>query len=796
MYKLLMIARNNIKRQKGDMITFFVLTLFAAFLIFDSASAILGVGRVLDDWYGKTNSPEVILITGDSAEERECIREAFTENTHIADFEATPALLARSWRYRNTKDVDWDEYEFLVESADVDKRMMVHDPENTRLAENEICLPLYLKGSFPIGDTMQIGIGEDIYDFRVAGYMEDPYFCSSLNITIYYVYMAQERIDALMKDHPELEKCRSLIHKGKINDMSGISTIDMEKEITDRYKALIAPYGERNPERDYLGYLSVSWENMKGGASFLSMIVCAIVMLFAVIIIAVAAIIITFSIRNFIRRSMKDTGALEASGYTVRELRGALTVQIALAALTGSLAGILLGIATFGIFGQVVTIVLGLTWNQPLNIPVAVITVLALTGLMILEARWVSRAFKKFTVLDALRGGINAHNYRKNHVRLEKTKLPVSAALSMKDTLGNPGRNIVLAAVACILTLAMLMGFGMYENFGKNTARMAKLLGFETAEIAVDGDRDLGDELRKMEGVASVLGSYGFEPTYISGSKEQTQYTYAVDDMANTINTIIIEGRGPQHENEIMLTAALARDLGVRVGDVVTVKFGSRSAEYLITGTNQRMERMGRTGYMTFAGAERIIPNLNEVHYYVTGEKNVTYDDLKLKIDALAKGKGTSFQTTDVWKNVNNSMGAMAEAMKALCIGIAIITILVVIFVEALIIRAKIIREWRGMGISKAMGATSRELIIQIMLSNMPAIAIGVLAGIALSPWAGSRLTIAILSIFGIEKLPFHIPAGYMAFTGVAILAVALATAGLLGLKVRKINPVQMITEE
>lgn len=61
---------------------------------------------------------------------------------------------------------------------------------------------------------------------------------------------------------------------------------------------------------------------------------------------------------------------------------------------------------------------------------------------------------------------------------------------------------------------------------------------------------------------------------------------------------------------------------------------------------------------------------------------------------------------------------------------------------------------------------------------------------------SGSRLTIAILSLFGIEKIPFHIPAGYMVFTGVAILAVALATAGLLGLRVRRINPVEMITEE
>ena len=40
MYKLFFIARNNMKKQKGDMITFFILTLFAAFLIFDAASAI------------------------------------------------------------------------------------------------------------------------------------------------------------------------------------------------------------------------------------------------------------------------------------------------------------------------------------------------------------------------------------------------------------------------------------------------------------------------------------------------------------------------------------------------------------------------------------------------------------------------------------------------------------------------------------------------------------------------------------------------------------------------------------
>ena len=797
MYKMFFIARNNMKKQKGDMITFFILTLFAAFLIFDAASAILGVGNVLQDRFESTNSPHMLLLTGDSTEELECARKAITENPHVTDFEATPVLFT-IFRYRNAKDGDWDEFEFLIESADVEKRYMVHDPEDTALTGWEISIPLYLQGKFAVGDTMQLGIGSDIYDFRVAGYMEDPYFCSSMNITVYYVYMAREALDILAAEHPELAKDQALICKAVMSGDAGsdYSTVDLEKDITDRYKELIAPYGDANTERNYLNYLSVSWENMKGGSSFLPMIMCALVMLFAVIILVVAMIIITFSIRNFINRSMRDTGALEASGYTVKELRGALTLQIALASLAGSLMGVLLGVATFGVFGQVVSGVLGLSWNQPVNVLAAAATVTALTGIMILDARWVSRAFKKFTVLDALRGGINTHNYRKNHFRLDKTGLPVSATLSLKDALGNPGRNIVLAIVACVLTIAMLMGFGMYDNFGKNPTKMVELLGFEAGEIQVDGDRALGDELRQMEGVQNVLGQYGFEPTYSFYGKESTRRMYAVDDMANTTNTILIEGRMPKYDNEVMVTAALADDLGARVGDVITISFGNRSADYLLTGTHQRMENMGRTGYMTFAGAEKIVPNLNAISYTVTGEKGMTYELLKQKVDAMGAEKDIVYRTLDIWKTTESTIGTMADAMKALCIGITVITILIVVFVEALIIRAKIIREWRGMGINKALGMTSAELIGQIMLSNIPAIAAGVLVGALLASPVCSRVTIAILSLFGIVKLSFSIAGGYIAFTCASIVVVALLTAGLLGLRVRRINPVEMITEE
>ena len=121
MYKLFFIARNNMRKQKGDMITFFILTLFAAFLIFDAVSAVSGLGKVLDDRFAETNGAEMLLLTGDSEEERECAERAMTENAHVADYEATPVANI-TFRYRNAKDAEWDEYQFLIESAETEKR--------------------------------------------------------------------------------------------------------------------------------------------------------------------------------------------------------------------------------------------------------------------------------------------------------------------------------------------------------------------------------------------------------------------------------------------------------------------------------------------------------------------------------------------------------------------------------------------------------------------------------------------------------------------------------------------------
>ena len=100
------------------------------------------------------------------------------------------------------------------------------------------------------------------------------------------------------------------------------------------------------------------------------------------------------------------------------------------------------------------------------------------------------------------------------------------------------------------------------------------------------------------------------------------------------------------------------------------------------------------------------------------------------------------------------------------------------------------------MGMSKALGMTSGQLIAEIMMSNVPTIIVGMLIGTAVSRVAGEKLTVLIFSFFGISHVDFDISFIWMIVTAVGILLVALIASGLSGLKVRSLKPVEMITEE
>ena len=797
MYNLYMIAKNNIKKQKGDMITFFILTCIAALLVFDALSALMGMGKVIDERFAQIGGPHYLLYSHDTPEERACSEQAITEQSCITDYEASDVILM-SAEHKKAGAKDYDQYQFLVRSFDKTPRLMHEIKENASYGEKDIVLPLHMQSTYQIGDTMKLKIGEHVYDFRVADYTSNPYFCSTINLTIHYVFLSDEMFEQLKKDEPELAAAY-VESKGVVDEsyLSGdFTTADLEKNITDRYKELLEPYEKEHPERSYTDYLSVNWQMMRGGSQFVPMIIMSIMLLFAVIIIVIAIVIISFSIQNFIQRNMKNTGILEASGYTVKQLRGALSFQIVSVSLIGSVVGTLLGIATFSGFARVITLAMGLEWNQQINAAIAVLTVLVPVLMIYLVSRLTSRAYKKISVLDALRGGINAHNHKRNLFSFEKTPLPIPLVLSLKETFGSFSRNLVMALIIAIITVSVLIGFGMYENFGQDPVSIIDLFGFENATAIVNSSEDIGQALWDLPEVENVLTMQALDLSVKSEKSESMIYTFIMDDLMHTTNLNLIDGRIAKHENEILMTAAAADDLGVETGDVISIEYAGKEADYLITGTYQRMDRMGRSIYMSFEAAERIMPKSPVLQYWVLAKEGTSFDSLNTQIKKLKQDPDSLFQVEDVARQMEGTMGMIASAMRILCLAISLITVLVVIFVESLVIRARIIRSWNSMGISKALGMTSSQLVSQIQLSNMPAILTGMVVGIVTAPAIGGWMCRIIFSLFGIRRLQFAISPVWMLLSAVGIVGVAFLSAGISGLRVRSLRPVEMIVED
>ena len=801
MYKLFYIAKNNMKKQRSDMITFLILTCISALLIFDCASALVGLGNVLEDRFKEVNGAHVILFNGDSVAETESAKKAFTENSKIIDYEVTPLIYFVS-EYKNAKDDEFSAYSFMAEDYDLQKRIMnVSLPEFDHNVRN-ILLPFNQKNSFDIGDEIQIKMGDDVYSFNVAGYLEDPYFCSTMNITTFYCAMHKDMQEKLLKEHPEAVKAYTA-HKG-IADVEKFakdySTDDLEGEIAEVYKSSIAEYSKLEPDKNYTIYSLINWDMMKGGSMFLPLIAMAIILLFAAIIMVVALIIISFSIKNFIQRNMKNTGIMEAAGYTVKELRWALTIEISLVATVGSIIGIVIGALTFNSFGNIVSSILGVSWNQPVNISVAVCTVIGMILVVFFVSRLISRTYKKISVLDALRGGINTHNYKKNYFPFEKTAFPVPVVLSLKETFGGLGRNILMVFISMILTIAVLAGFGIKENYGDDPESMLKLMGFEMADIQVKNRAggDISEDLRKLPGVKSLLVEIGFEPTVYYNNKKDMVYTYAVDDFENTVNTYMIDGRYPEKENEVMITNGVALDLGIKLGDVIEIEYADRKSNFMVTGINQRVERMGRTVYMLIPGAEKIVPgDLTSVYNYkMIAEDGFDYEMLKSEIENLAKEEDLTLTCNNLKKEMDDTVATVNTSMNAICVIILVLTALIVIFVESLVIRAKLSREWKSLGISKALGQTSLGLMTQIMLTNIPAITVGTVIGTLLSESAGKLFTKAAFSLFAMKEAEFAISGSAILICIIGIISVAIITSFLTGFKVRKLIPVEMIAEE
>ncbi|MCR4989654.1 MAG: FtsX-like permease family protein [Lachnospiraceae bacterium] len=795
MYRYFFIAKNNIKKQKNDMITFFFMSLITGFLLFVSLSYMTGISGVIDAVYEKNHGLDIAYMATTDELTRDKLEEIIKGNPYTGEYEITETMNADSAKYGHVNDRNLSEYPFLFVSYDNDYKIQKISVDTTGLHGNDILIPIRLSTEFATGDILHLEIGDNKYDLKVAGYVEDSLFCSPMNMGEHLVYISDDMYRNILFENSSSVYLRDY-HKVRVTKDAIRKRVDTN-EVCDLVFAEMNDWTSeyRNTHPDYKGAINngVPYVMLHGSAMILPLMFIAIVFVFALIIFIISMVIIHFSVKNFIMTNMKNTAIMEASGYTVRELVIILLTQLVSVAALGSLCGVILGALSIEKMSVIILLTLGLPWKQPISTPVAISTIIGMGGLVGALTLLIGREYNKTTVLEALRGGINAHNFKRNFFPFEKSPFSVAVTLSLKETFGRFKNQIGVLFIVMLLSASTLIGLGIADTFSDDDT-VINMAGVDYADSMISGDRAMADKLDTMTSVDFQYGEQwqAFNYTSLKVRKDQNITTRCFSDTSNIKGISMAEGRMPVHSNEIMFATNAANRMKVGVGDSVVAKMGTREETYIVTGLCQVINNLGMMSYMTVEGAEKLTGTMKGFSYSVFLKKGYTLKDFEKEI----KETYPDIEVTDFKESVQGIIGVVKLGIKAVALVIGILTSLIVAFVESLIIRTQITRSWRNLGVSKALGYTSRQLIFQTMLSNIPVVILGMIPGVMAASFFGGKVLTLMFSIFGFKKAQFFINPQTYVIAIILILGIAMLTSAFIGRRIKVLEPVKMITEE
>lgn len=793
MYRYYFMAKNNIRKQKSDMLTFFILTFIASALIFISASFLIETGDVVDTAMKNINAADILFLMSDDDTAEAKISEIIKGNPDVTGYEATKYLDANG-KYRRKGDKKWTEYAFNIASYEDERNIQKISWPLSRLHGDKAVIPVSLSTDFAIGDIIEIKIGDNIYPLKVGGYNEDNIYCSPMNMGKYLIYVSEKIYNRIEFENPDKAfKCK--VVKTNLSDQAKEAGKDDEKisdDLFNEFNDWYIAYCKKHPGYGLSKINFLPAGLMKTASLILPLIFIALVLAFAVIIFVIALVIIHFSIKNFIMLNMKNTAIMEASGYTVRELVMILMVQLLMVSGLGCIAGLFLGAALLEPAGVVILVTLGLSWNQPVSMTIALSVLVGICLVICVLTLIIGREYSKTPVLLALHGIRGEKRSGRNCFSFEKTPLPISLTLACKDTFGKFSSKIGIIFIMAVLSVSTVIGLGLVDTFARDDASLLTLSGLFESDAAVDGGETMMNNVAGMKTVKSVYGDVWYAFNYSKGRHVASITTRAFTDTSLIRGGNVIEGHWPENENEIMFATAAADNLGVGIGEKIVIKNSGKEETFRVCGLCQTLNNMGMMAYITVSGYERVAPAPTEYTLWIDLKRGCTFEQFKEEFEDTYP----DVEVTDYMENVASTLGVVSGGMKAVALLISVLTMLIVAFVVSLVVRSQVTREWRNLGVRKALGFTSGQLIRETMLTNIPAIAIGVAIGIAVSPVSGTNLMKMVYSIFGFRKVEFNVlPTSYV-LTAVLICGIAMATAAFLGRRIKTLEPVNMITEE
>lgn len=784
----------NIRKTKSTSFTLGLLFLISALLINAGLLVTLNYGNYFDGIKKELKSSDAYFMVPQTLYSDE-VEQFFATNEHVKDYQINKVMWLDSEVHFNGTDKsqtivfnNMDEkrqmskWKFVGKHLDADD-MSVYIPDIYKAV-----------GGYKLNDKISLNYKDSETNedkklvFTVKGFTEDTFF-SSTDTGMMGFYLPEETYKKVSEVLPETKRQGNLIFT-KLDKVSNVSKV--ENSLRDLLH-LESSSMMANDSSKMIVAIDIDLVDLS--RSMMASMIAVMMVVFAAIIVVVCLLVVRFRIINSLEDDILKIGSLKSIGYTNRQIICSVLMQFLTISGLGTLIGIAVSYPLLPSISNILEQQSGLRWVQGFDPKVSSITFFILVGIVALVTFLASRRVRNLTPVSALRGETTAKKYNKNRLNFEKTKGNISVLLAFKSIIQNIKQNIMIIVILIAVTFAGAYGVIMYYNTTFDTTAFAEVPGFEITNsiVTLDPDKD-HTEVEETIGKMDEVDRIQYLDEVKVKVKDIDAACYVMDDYQHRNTNLVYKGHYPKKSGEVAIAGILADRINKKVGDTVTIKSGERTVKLKVTGLTNGSSMGGINLCMLKDDYLKISPDFKQQLLYVYLKKGTDAGEFADKIEAMFP-KDLVKGASNFDKLMEEGMASYQNIVAIMGIAMFVITIFVITLVLYFVISSSIIRKKRDIGIQKAIGFTTVQLMQQISLSFIIPIFIGTAIGCIL----GAVYTNPIMSIamrgVGIMKAGFIIDTFSVVIFSVAILVFSYLLSLLITWRIRKISAYALVTE-
>lgn len=474
------------------------------------------------------------------------------------------------------------------------------------VGKGEIYISPSLKSKYnvSIGDQVHFKLSRngDEKVLAVKGYFEDPFMGSSMIDMKSFLISEADLAD--VKD--ALSKTSDFNVLGRDGAMLHIFQSSSSKLSPAKFNEAV------NKDTNLAKYTELVYAHTSiyGFMLILQNIFTGFLIAFVVILIVISMIVMGHSISNAIEQEYKDMGILKTIGCTSGNLRFLQFLQYVLGIVAGMIAGFICSIYAVHVAARLTITSTGLL--MPVTLPygwciIAFVIILCIFALFIYVK---TMQIVKISPLRAIRGNTQkSESHAKRNTIIKSEGLVFH--LAMRQIASGGKRYIGTGIVAIVLVFFVSVVGRMDTWLGPNGEGL-----MNTFSVA---DHDLGVKRLSnvnMGEIENIISSYSqIEETYELAMQKVTvngvDYTDNVIDQPSFLH--MLSGEPCYGDNQVVITEFVAAELGIGIGDSVTVKYETHSDTYTVTGIYECANEMGGNIAMSREGYAKI-GNVNSLY--------------------------------------------------------------------------------------------------------------------------------------------------------------------------------------